>query len=157
MTSPVPGIYVKEAHPTLRNTDQPSITLDKNGRVHGTPDSDSSRGTGHINGVAYNLNSEASGVPAAMKSAYARNHYHVKAGGWYKDGQMHRYMDTTGSRSSSNEDIYYRNKGADVNVHYHIQALDTAGIERVLHEHSDRIENHLARVRRTNQSYVAVV
>jgi hypothetical protein len=92
-----------------------------------------------------------------MKYDYATSHYHIKPGQTYrsdKDGQLHRWRDTSGARNPQNEDIY---KGADINVHYHIQALDSAGIERVLSDHADRIENHLVRVRKRNASFAAVV
>jgi hypothetical protein len=125
-------------------------------------DSDSYNGIGHAGGRKFNLNSEASGVPAAMKAEYARNHYHVGAGGWYKsdkDGKMHRYMDTTGAKNRENEDIYYRNSGASINVtnHFTIQAIDTHGIDRVLTEHSSKIAHAVKREFRQQSSASAVV
>jgi hypothetical protein len=95
-------------------------------------DSDSYNGIGHINGQKFDLNSEPSGTPSAMKWAYGTGHYHIKPGDYYisdKDHKRHRWMDTTGSQNSENEDIYFRekptsstndgNRNLTINQHFH--------------------------------------
>ncbi len=85
--------------------------VDKSGKVHGTPDSDSTAGIGHIKGVQYNLNTPGP-QPSAMKYEYATKHYGIKPGGAYisdKDHKPHRWMDTTGAVNPKNEDMYKHN------------------------------------------------
>jgi hypothetical protein len=124
-------------------------------------DSDSYHGTGHINGVPYNLNSEASGTPTAMKSSYARSHYGIKPGSWYKsdkDGKQHRWMDTTGSQNPQNEDVY-KNKGASINYSptYHVNVLDASSMREVLETHGREMHRHLRALDSDDAGRMAVV
>jgi tape measure domain-containing protein len=121
--------------------------IDKNGVVHGTPDSDSSKGIGHINGRAFNLDSPGA-QPTAMKAEHARKWYPgLKPGGEFKsryDGKTYRWMDTSGAANPDNEDRY---KGAsnNVTVHYHLNVLDSSGVDQVLKEHGYKFAKHIER------------
>jgi hypothetical protein len=120
-------------------------------------DSDSYHGIGHIDGVRYNLKSEPSGVPTAMHDAYARGHHHIKPGDYYisdKDHNRHRWLDTTGSQSPTNEDVY---KGASVTNNYPIYALDSTGVDAVLREQGKKIYQNSIYHRRNDLSRSAVV
>jgi len=127
----------------------------------GTPDWDSARGIGHINGRAFNLDSPGPQA-VAMKAEYARRQYPgIEPGGTFisvKDGKPHRWMDTSGARNANNEDFY---KGAsarsDVNVTFNIQALDDHGVDAVLREHGDKIAAHVKRAFRNDMADSSVV
>jgi hypothetical protein len=57
-------------------------------------DSDSYNGIGHIDGRAFNLNSEAANIPTAMKDPYAHSTYPgLQPGGWYKSKKDARCTD----------------------------------------------------------------
>jgi hypothetical protein len=121
--------------------------IDANGRVHGTPDSDSNRGIGHIHGVPYSL---INGTSVAMHPGYATSHYHIKPGEWYKsdkDGKMHRWMDTSGASNPNNED-FYKSSQINMKVEYHISAIEAGDVHKFAKEHartlSKHIENHLS-------------
>jgi hypothetical protein len=127
-----------------------------------TYDPDSYHHIGHIRGVPYHL----SGGDSAMKYDYATGHYHIKPGDWYrsdKDGLMHRWHDTTGSRNPSNEDIFVDKpqSSATPAVHYsptyHLNVLDSAGVQRVLAEHGETIREHLERLTQAGWANQAVV
>jgi hypothetical protein len=119
-----------------------------------TYDWDSYHGIGHIGGVPYSL----SGGDAAMKAAWAEGHYHIKPGDSYisdKDHKLHRWRDTSGSRNPENEDIYVPKGGAQ--IIFNVHAMDTAGIDRVLHEHGPRFLEHLKRLQGDENERSAVI
>jgi tape measure domain-containing protein len=108
-----------------------------------TYDRDSYAGIGHIHGVPYKL----SAGDAAMHPDYATSHYHIKPGEPYfsdKDHQWHRWRDTSGAKSESNEDIYTPKPQAQINVNYTINSLvDIEHFHRLLREHSDALAQHV--------------
>ncbi len=135
----------------LANTEYgPAVDyVDKYGRVHGTPDSDSSRGIGHIHGVPYKLGPGS----AALHPAYAKK-LGVEPGGWFKNprtGQQQQWNDTSGARNKENIDTF---KGSQINYSptYHIQVLDSHGVRRVLENHSNLILKHLEDVKQHKSS-----
>jgi len=124
-----------------------------------TYDSDSYHGIGHIQGKPYNLNSEGP-APTAMSYDYATGHYHIKPGDTYisdKDRKQHRWMDTTGSKNPSNEDVYTPNGSASVNVHYHVYAMDSQDVNRFLEQHGPTVDDHVRRAFGDDLERAAVV
>jgi len=92
--------------------------------------------------------------------------YHAPIGGKVKiNGKVYDVNETSSRdhgvefKTAHPESVPDRVKVEPVtyNTHYHIQVLDGTGVDRVLNDHADRIEKHLARVRRNNSSFSAVV
>jgi tape measure domain-containing protein len=114
--------------------------VDANGRVHGTPDSDSSRGIGHIHGVAYQLGAGS----VAMHADYAEGVLHLKPGQWFtnpRNGKRQRWGDTSGARSRDNIDEFVPGNATNINVHIH--AIDSKSFEGTVKSHAKVIQKHL--------------
>jgi tape measure domain-containing protein len=114
--------------------------VDANGRVHGTPDSDSSRGIGHIHGVAYKLGAGS----VALHSEYAEGVLHIKPGQWFRNprtGRLQQWNDTSGARNPQNIDEFVPGNGTT--VHVHINAIDSKSFEGTVKQHAKVIQKHL--------------
>jgi tape measure domain-containing protein len=114
--------------------------VDANGRVHGTPDSDSTKGIGHIHGVAYSLGAGS----VAMHAEYAEGVLHLKPGQRFtnpRNGKRQRWGDTSGARNPENIDEFVPANGTTVNVHIH--AIDSKSFERTVKDHAKVIQKHL--------------
>jgi tape measure domain-containing protein len=115
--------------------------VDANGRVHGTPDSDSSRGIGHIHGVPYSLGPGS----VALHSDYAEGVLHLKPGQWFtnpRNGKRQQWMDTSGARNKENIDEYVPGNSG-VTINYHIYAIETSDANRFAKEHARTIKKHI--------------
>jgi hypothetical protein len=115
--------------------------VDANGRVHGTPDSDSTKGIGHIHGVAYSLGAGS----VAMHAEYAEGVLHLKPGQWFtnpRNGKRQRWGDTSGARNPENIDEFVPANGG-VTINYHIHAINTSDANKFAKEHARTIKKHI--------------
>jgi hypothetical protein len=81
--------------------------VDAQGHVHGTPDSDSTKGIGHIDGVQYDLKTGVN--PVAMHDAFARSHGFTPGSSGpdpYNPNRTVTWKDTTGARNPANVDSF---------------------------------------------------
>jgi hypothetical protein len=81
--------------------------VDASGHVHGTPDSDSTAGIGHIDGKKYDLKTGVN--PVAMKDAFARAHGFTPGSTGadpYHPERTVTWKDTTGASNPNNVDHF---------------------------------------------------